>query len=61
MPQGRIVKYKKKTIPYWLKKKIHIRDDYICQICGKVGEKGICGFAVESIKTGDYDRSWFNR
>ena len=32
-----IVKYKKKTVPDWLKKKITERDNHTCQVCGKVG------------------------
>ena len=53
-----MAKYKKRTVPYWLKKKIAERDNYTCQICGKIGEKSDCGSAIEYIKTGDYDRSW---
>ena len=35
MAEGRI--YKKKKIPYQIKREIHIRDNFICQICGKKG------------------------
>ena len=33
------IKPKKKAIPYWLKREIHQRDQFICQKCGKKSEK----------------------
>jgi 5-methylcytosine-specific restriction endonuclease McrA len=56
MAQGR---YKKKNIPYWLKKLVTVRDGCTCQICGKSGLNDIgSGLAYEMVKVGDYDRSW---
>jgi len=40
--------YKKKTIPGWLKRKVNVRDNFTCQICGKVGKKdSVRGLAYE--------------
>lgn len=38
---------KKKAISAWLKNKIHDRDKYTCQICGKKADKIIQGRAYE--------------
>ena len=39
MATNRKTGYKKKGVPDWLKKLVTIRDDYTCQLCGKVGER----------------------
>ncbi len=64
MADGRMLKkviYKKKNIPLWVKKKIIERDNFTCQICSKVGEEDESGFAIEYVRTGDYDRSWMRQ
>ncbi len=62
MAQGRMLKkrYKKKPIPFHLKREIHIRDNFTCQICGKKGRRER-SFAYEIIGSVDWDGNIPNR
>ena len=59
MAEGRMLKYKKATIPYWMKRMVSIRDSFTCQICGNIGlYDSRSGLAYEMVRGGDYDSSW---
>ena len=46
--------FKKKKIPYHIKREIHIRDKFTCQLCGKKGEQD--SFFAYEYKVSVYDK-----